>query len=139
MRLVTSLVFAIAIIGACSDDRQPTEPAATASSSSVTSTRAAGGSVPVELQGVWQTMLPNGDHATLGLQADSYRISLNGDTGSGTVSADGDVLSFTTNLCDGVGTYHWSLAGNRLTLMVIGTDPCPRSDVLQAAMFDRMS
>ena len=74
LRLVTSLVFAIAIIGACSDDRQPTEPAATASSSSATSTRAAGGSVPVELQGVWQTTLPNGDDATLGLQADSYRI-----------------------------------------------------------------
>jgi len=146
-RVVASLVLAIVIVGACSDSGRPTNaagnsttslPATTTTALVTTTTGPPGESLPLELRGVWRTTLPNGDSATLNLQADTYRIARNSDSGGGTASVDGDVLTFTTSLCDGPGAYKWSLQNDQLTLTVVGTDPCPRSEVLQGVTFVRM-
>ena len=55
------------------------------------------------------------------------------------IAVDGDVITFSnSNLCDGIGTYQWSLEGDMLTLTLTGADPCSgRTDVLAAQTFVR--
>jgi hypothetical protein len=43
-----------------------------------------------------------------------------------------------SNLCDGIGTYQWSVEGDMLTLTLTGADPCSgRTDVLAGQTFVR--
>jgi hypothetical protein len=75
------------------------------------------------------------------LRVDSYRITRGPDSGTGKIAVDGDVITFSnSNLCDGNGTYQWSLEGDMLALTLTGADPCSgRTEVLAGQTFVRSS
>ena len=74
---------------------------------------------PPELEGVWRTDLGGGDRVTLTLRGTTYLISRGGNSGSGVISVGGETIAFSgSSLCDGIGTYRWSIEGEALTFTV---------------------
>jgi hypothetical protein len=81
---------------------------------------------PAELVGSWRTKLDSGDELTLTLSDKSYRLRRGPSSGSGRIAVRGDEIEFSgSNLCEGTGTYRWSIDGDRLTFTAFGpADPC---------------
>lgn len=110
-------------------ESEPTRPA------SVTTTPST--PIPLKLKGTWLLRDPL---LRLKLNERSYSVEEH----SGSVEAEGDVLTFTSTCGDsavtGVGHYRWTLKGNRLHLSVIGKDECSgRAAGLSGATFERFS
>jgi len=59
--------------------------------------------------------------------------------GSGPIEVRGDRITFLpSSLCDGRGTYQWTISGEELTLTMVEKDQCPgRSDSLDDMVFHR--
>ncbi|HEY3428193.1 MAG TPA: hypothetical protein VGK83_05945 [Acidimicrobiia bacterium] len=117
-------------------DSTTTEAPAT----TATSTTAAADAAPPELEGTWRTDLGNGDRVALTLRRTSYQISRGGNSGSGAISVEGDTIVFSgSTLCDGVGTYQWSIEGEALTFTAADAgDPCGgRRPVLDGVTYTR--
>jgi hypothetical protein len=99
-----------------------------------------GATAPAELVGSWVTKLDSGDKLTLTLSDKSYRLTRGPNSGSGRISVRGDEIEFSgSNLCDGTGTYHWSISGNSLTFKAFGpADPCGGTRVLDGQVYVRV-
>ena len=79
---------------------------------------------PAELQGRWRAEI-EGAPALLTFTATNYAISWRGG-GSGRIEVEGDEITFSgAPGCPGSGTYQWSIEGDTLHLVPVGTDPCP--------------
>jgi hypothetical protein len=105
-----------------------------------TSTTAAADAAPPELEGTWRTDLGNSDRVALTLRGTSYQISRGGNSGTGDISVEGDTIVFSgSSLCDGVGTYQWSIEGEALTFTAGDAgDPCGgRRPVLDGVTYTR--
>ena len=121
----------------CGDDGEstPTTPASTntQSISATTDSDAA----PSELSGDWRTEVA-GDSVTLTIGQNSYRIQRGSDTGSGRIAFKGAEISFLrSDLCEGEGTYSWTVEGSQLRLTAVSPDPCPRREVLDGVVYTR--
>jgi hypothetical protein len=92
------------------------------------------------LEGVWRTDLGNGDRVQLTLRGTDYGITRGGNSGSGDISVEGDLITFSgSNLCDGVGVYQWAVEGDSLTFTPTPSgDPCSgRRPVLDGVTYTR--
>jgi hypothetical protein len=134
IRFIVLLLPSLLVGGACGDD-----DSAGVTDVATSTTAAAVGSASTELEARWRTTLDNGEAVTLLLRVDSYRIARGLASGTGKIAVDGDVITFSnSNLCDGIGTYRWSLEGDMLTLTLTGGDPCRgRTEVLAGQTFVR--
>ncbi|HKZ18627.1 MAG TPA: hypothetical protein VJQ57_00810 [Acidimicrobiia bacterium] len=124
--------------GAVSSTTTTGEP--TTSAPPTTSTTAAVDAAPPEMEGVWRTDLGNGDRVQLTLRGTDYGITRGGNSGSGDISVDGDLITFSgSNLCDGVGVYQWAVEGDSLTFTPTESgDPCSgRRPVLDGVTYTR--
>lgn len=99
--------------------------------------------LPPELQGSWLLESgPTTDLVRLYLRQTTYTASRGGGSHAGQVAVNGSVMEF-TSLCgassvEGVGRYHWTLAGDNLHLDLIGKDECTgRSAILEDATYKR--
>jgi hypothetical protein len=137
IRFIVLLLPSLLVGGACGDDDSARVTEVTDAATSTTA--AAVGSASTELQASWRTTLDTGEAVTLLLRADSYRITRGPASGTGKIAVDGDVITFSNSiLCDGIGTYQWSLEGDMLTLTLTGGDPCSgRTEVLAGQTFVR--
>lgn len=146
------LLLAVACANAAPDPSITTAPAVatsvatttteapTSTAESTTSTTAAADAAPPEMEGTWRTDLGNGDRVALTLRGTSYQISRGGNSGTGDISVDGDLIVFSgSSLCDGVGTYQWSVEGESLTFTPTESgDPCSgRLPVLNGVTYSR--
>jgi hypothetical protein len=80
---------------------------------------------PIELQGTWANEggTPN---LRLLIGPVTYRITRDGNTGSGSISVNGDVIRFMAGtICDRDGDYRWTIDGGVLTLDPVEPDGCP--------------
>lgn len=95
---------------------------------------------PAELVGSWVTQLDSGDKLTLTLTDKSYRLTRGPNSGSGRISVRGGEIEFSlSNLCDGTGTYRWSINGDSLTFTAFGpADPCGGTRVLDGQVYVRV-
>ena len=111
---------------------QSSEPSPAATASAATA--------PAELVGSWSTTLDGGDKLTLTLSDKSYRLTRGPNSGSGRIAVRGDEIEFSgSNLCDGTGTYHWSIDGDDLTFTAFGpADPCGGTRVLDGQVYVRV-
>jgi hypothetical protein len=148
-RFLALLVLALA---ACtSPASQPPTTAATASPTSVPTasatptvtpkpTASPRAPAPAELQGRWRTVINEHDKPVLTLDDFHYTIERLG-IGTGSTTVDGDqIVFYGSNLCQGEGTYRWSIDGETLTLSPVGPDPCEnRADAIRNRPFSRMS
>ncbi len=83
---------------------------------------------PPELRGAWTTTLDNSaqELVTLTLSQTGYQIHRGGNFGFGVIAVDANQITFSqSNLCDGVGTYTWSLDAGSLQLASVEADECP--------------
>lgn len=79
---------------------------------------------PAELQGRWRAVIAS-EVAILEFTATGYTISWLGG-GNGQIEVEGDEITFFgSRECPGRGMYRWSIAGDKLDLEPVGTDPCP--------------
>jgi hypothetical protein len=79
---------------------------------------------PAELIGSWQTMLGT-EQVTLDLAEHSYRVHRGPDVLGGRLAVRDDEIDFShSTLCEGTGTYRWSLAAGALTFTPIQKDAC---------------
>ena len=84
-----------------------------------------GDPAPPELIGEWHTAVTNGEQVTLRLQETLYGITRGAGVGSGKlVVQGGEITFFGSQLCEGTGTYRWSLADGALTFTPVGPDAC---------------
>jgi hypothetical protein len=96
--------------------------------------------LPVELQGEWFLSTATAtEPVRIYLRETSYAAMLGH---SGTVEAEGDVLTFTARCVgtnyEGVGRYRWTLEGDTLHLDLIGNDECSgRQSILEDATYER--
>jgi len=94
----------------------------------------------VELQGEWFLSTATAtDPVRIYLRETSY-AAMRGH--SGTVEAEGDVLTFTARCVgtpyEGVGRYRWTLEADTLHLDMIGNDECSgRQSILEDATYER--
>jgi hypothetical protein len=133
------VVLVLALLGGvgCGDDEPGAqEPAtvdttttadATTTTVATTTTSAAASAIPSEVVGSWQTVLPDGDELRLTLSDRGYQISRVGaGTASGRLDADGAQLVFSNSLvCDGTGTYTFTVTDTSLQLAATTPDECP--------------
>jgi hypothetical protein len=98
----------------------------TTTSAPVVTTTEAPDAAPPELAGIWEGEVAPGDSVTLSFDGNSYTISRGGNSGSGRISVEGDIIRFYgSNLCDGEGTYRWTIEEDSLTLEITEAgDPC---------------
>lgn len=92
------------------------------------------------MEGTWRTDLGDGDRVTLSLRGTTYTITRGANSGNGDISVEGDTIVFSgSNLCDGVGTYQWSVEGESLTFSAADPgDPCSgRRPVLDGVTYNR--
>jgi len=89
------------------------------------------------LEGSWRADLGGGDLVTLTLEGTTYLISRGGNQGDGDIKVVGGTIVFSgSNLCDGVGTYKWSIESGALTFAVSAGDPCAgRFEVLDGVTY----
>ena len=96
--------------------------------------------LPVELQGTWFLSTATATAPVrIYLRETSYAAMLGH---SGTVEAEGDVLTFTARCVgtpyEGVGRYRWTLEADTLHLDMIGNDECSgRQSILDDATYER--
>ena len=133
-------MLASAALGACGGgSSSPSEEAAGTGPESTT-TAAPEHPLPVELQGTWFLSTATAtDPVRLYLRETSYALPLGH---SGTVEAEGDVLTFTAGCAGtefvGVGRYRWTLETDTLHLDMIGNDPCSgRRSILDDVTYER--
>ena len=137
-------MLAVMALAACGGSgSQPSEMAASGATSQTgpaATTAAPEHPLPVELQGTWFLSTATAtDPVRIYLRETSYAL-LHGH--SGTVEAEGDVLTFTA-VCggtafEGVGRYRWTLEGDTLHLDMIGNYECSgRQSILDDATYER--
>jgi hypothetical protein len=142
MRRLTFLAevgIALVIVACGGDATSP--PTATAPSPSPPP---AVDAAPLALQGLWGTVLTDGEQVTLRLLAQTYQISRGADGASGTIAVNGDQIAFSrSSACNGpdtTGTYRWSLKGDSLLFTAVDFDPCPgRSIVLAGYTYTKLN
>jgi hypothetical protein len=79
----------------------------------------------LELQGTW-AKAGSTQNLRILIQPVTYRITRDGNTGSGSISVDGDVIRFDARtLCEGHGDYRWTVSADILTLDPVEPDDCP--------------
>ena len=140
MRTLVVAVLASAALAACGGGSpSPSEEAAGTGSESTT-TAAPEHPLPVDLQGTWFLSTATAtDPVRIYLRETSY-AAMHGH--SGTVEAEGDVLTFTARCVgtpfEGVGRYRWTLEADTLHLDMIGNDECSgRQSILDDATYER--
>lgn len=138
------------IIGCAGNTSNPTPEPTTGPSTAVTASgqttepslvaTAPAATAPAELVGSWSTTLDSGDKLTLTLSDTSYRLTRGPNSGSGRISVRGEEIEFSgSNLCDGAGTYHWSIDGDSLLFTSFGpADPCGGVRVLDGQVYLRV-
>lgn len=117
----------------------PTTEVPTTTEAPITTTTAAD-AAPPEMEGVWRTDLGNNDRVQLNLRGNDYIITRGPNSGSGDISVDGDLITFSgSTLCNGVGTYQWTVEGDSLTFTADDSgDPCSgRRPVLDGVTYTR--
>lgn len=137
--------FALILIGGCAGNLSsltpgPTSVPSVATTASHSPTPSLVDAPPAELLGKWRTTLDNGDELALTLSGKSYRLAKGPDTGNGRIAVRGDEIEFFgSSLCDGTGTYQWSIDGDRLTFTAFGpADPCSGGRVLDGQIYVRV-
>lgn len=75
----------------------------------------------------------------LRIRENRYGITRGAGAATGQLSVEGDRITFSgSNLCEGTGTYSWSLEGGAVTFTAVGTDPCGgRVDVLDGITYTK--
>jgi hypothetical protein len=137
-------MLAVMALAACGGSgSQPSETAATGATSQTgpaATTAAPEHPLPVELQGTWFLSTATATNPVrIYLRETSFATPIGR---SGTVEAEGDVLTFTA-VCggtafEGVGRYRWTLEGDTLHLDMIGKDECGgRRSILDDATYER--
>ena len=133
-------MLASAALAACGGGSpSPSEEAAGTGSESTT-TAAPEHPLPVKLQGTWFLSTATAtDPVRLYLRETSFALPHGH---SGTVEAEGDVLTFTAGCAGtefvGVGRYRWTLETDTLHLDMIGNDPCSgRRSILDDVTYER--
>jgi hypothetical protein len=116
-----------------------TTKAPTTTTQPTTSTTRRADPAPPELEGSWHTDLGFGDLVTLTFEGTRYEIIRGGGQGLGDIKVVGGTIIFSgSNICNGMGTYRWSIDSEALTFADIELDPCKgRSDVLVGATYTR--
>lgn len=91
---------------------------------------------PSELWGTWANR-EDTTNLRLLIQPVAYRITRSGNSGSGALSVNEDVIRFSdSNLCPGIGEYRWTLSETILTFDPIAPDECPgRADGIEGISF----
>jgi hypothetical protein len=119
---------------------QPTSEPSIAATASAETEPSSVDSAPAELVGSWRTTLDSGDELTLTLRDKAYRITRGPNSGRGQIAVQGDEITFSgSNLCDGTGTYRWSIDGDRLAFTAVGpADPCGGTRVLDGQDYLRV-
>jgi hypothetical protein len=92
---------------------------------------------PIDLQGTWDARVET-ESIRLLIEPLRYRITRNGNIGSGAISVQDDVITFSgSDLCSGVGAYRWSVVDAVLTLEPVRPDECPRrGDAFEGVTYD---
>jgi hypothetical protein len=154
---LSSLSLLLLVAVSCSEgtgtgttDRATTQPSGdtpttveTTTTTPTTTTTLSPDAAPVELSGVWRTNLGTGDqvldNVSLNLSGNQYAIQRGPNSGTGSISVDGDTIAFfASSICDGTGTYRWAVEGETLTLTAIESDPCGnRSLVLDGITYTK--
>jgi hypothetical protein len=138
------LVLALTACGG-DDGGEATDTSATSSSTSTSdasTTTTIESTIPEELRGRWQTVLPPPDSLTVSLTIGDrfYQIRRGGASAGtgGSVEAKGDRITFSrSSHCPGTGTYRWSLTEGKLQLASVAPDDCPsRAEVLDGLTYD---
>ena len=125
---------------ACDQSAAPTDSASsTTSNGPATTTSAAADAAPAELAGEWRAELDNGDRVQLALRGTRYFLARGASAGSGDISVEGNVIVFSgSNLCDGVGTYEWTVQGDSLTFAPTESgEACSGRSVLKGVTYTR--
>jgi hypothetical protein len=79
---------------------------------------------PAELIGSWHATVGT-EQVTLDLAEHSYRVHRGSDVLGGRLAVRDDEIDFShSTLCEGTGTYRWSLAAGALTFTPIQKDAC---------------
>ena len=138
----------LVLITACADATTTTVPDEPTTTLSATTTEAtittttlestttiATDAAPAEMRGVWTLESSSGETLQLVLQGTSYQARVQGtpETGSGTISVDGDTIAFYgSDRCpdDPGGTYTWVIEDGTLTFTLVGQDACGRKGFL---------
>lgn len=81
---------------------------------------------PEELQGTWQATISTGERVILEFRASGYTVNRAGAVGSGSISVDGDTITFSSARCElGTGSYQWAIEDGTLTFTPLEPrDPC---------------
>ena len=133
-------MLASAALGACGGGSSSPSEEAAGTGPEPTTTAAPEHPLPVELQGTWFLSTATAtDPVRIYLRETSY-AAMRGH--SGTVEAEGDVLTFTARCVgtpfEGVGRYRWTLEADTLHLDMIGNDECSgRQSILDDATYER--
>jgi hypothetical protein len=104
-----------------------------------TTTSAGADAPPPELQGVWHAER-SGDRVDLNIRGTLYFINHGAFGASGTASVEGEIIRFESgSVCDGVGTYRWTIEGDTLTFAVTEAgEPCDgRLEAFDGVRYER--
>lgn len=99
--------------------------------------------VPPELAGTWAIQGPNGGTQFLTLSDSRFRFfspDFPDVPSRGAVSVSGNLITFySSNRCNGTGTYEWTLDGGGLTFVQAAgsNDPCSRAAFLTFGTWTR--
>ena len=132
-RMVSGALLVVLLAACGSGGASPTDslasPIATSSTSPVPTQPA--DDAPAELQGDWTTASDDPDPVTLTISRSGYQIHRGGGFGQGAISVDGkQIRFFGSDLCEGEGTYTWSIDDGVLTFALEGDDPCGNRSVV---------
>ena len=142
-------VLVIAICASCSaaSDGTPTaiattsaQPASSGGRVSTSPSPTAHPTTPLDLQGSWEATISTGEDVTLTLSPYGFTVRRGSATGTGNIEVDGDLIVFTSPLCDlGPGAYEWSIQDGALVFTPLEPrDPCPNRIIfLEDAIYTR--